>query len=89
MPDMIYAAIAALLGSAGFWAYMTTRAKLSAQRQTADNVSLRDMVHDLSGKLDRYTEEKEELLREIGLLRAELSAAQATIQHLEAMLRHA
>jgi prefoldin subunit 5 len=55
--------------------------------QTEYQNTLKDQVDRLAEKLDVYTKDKEELLKEIGKLRSELARAQTTIQHLENLLR--
>lgn len=79
--------IVALAGSAGFWSFMTMREKTKREAATEYQNTLKEQVDRLAGKLDAYTKDKEELLREIGKLRSELASAQATIQHLENLLR--
>jgi len=79
--------IVALAGSAGFWSFMTMREKTRREAATEYQNTLKEQVDRLAGKLDEYTKDKEELLREIGKLRSELATAQATIQHLENLLR--
>ena len=46
-----------------------------------------EQVDRLADKLEAYSKDKEELLREIGELRAELAAAHQTIKYLEEFLR--
>lgn len=79
--------IVALAGSAGFWSFMTMREKTKREAATEYQNTLKEQVDRLASKLDDYTKDKEELLREIGKLRSELATAQATIQHLENLLR--
>lgn len=79
--------IVALAGSAGFWSFMTMREKTKREAATEYQNTLKEQVDRLASKLDDYTKDKEELLREIGKLRSELASAQATIQHLENLLR--
>lgn len=79
--------IVALAGSAGFWSFMTMREKTKREAATEYQNTLKEQVDRLACKLDDYTKDKEELLREIGKLRSELASAQATIQHLENLLR--
>ena len=61
--------------------------KTKREAATEYQNTLKEQVDRLAGKLDAYTKDKEELLREIGKLRSELASAQATIQHLENLLR--
>jgi peptidoglycan hydrolase CwlO-like protein len=84
----------ALVGSAGLWTYLSTRAKNAHERALEDhatradfNDTLKEQVDRLAAKLDDKTEQIEKLLKEIAELRAELSAAQVTIRHLENLLR--
>lgn len=79
--------IVALAGSAGFWSFMSMREKTKREAATEYQNTLKEQVDRLASKLDDYTKDKEELLREIGKLRSELATAQATIQHLENLLR--
>lgn len=86
--------IIALVGSAGLWTYLSTRAKNAHERALKDeeskadfNDTLKEQVERLALKIDDKTEQIEKLLKEIAELRAELSAAQVTISHLEALLR--
>lgn len=66
---------------------MTMREKTKREAATEYQNTLKEQVDRLASKLDDYTKDKEELLREIGKLRSELATAQATIQHLENLLR--
>ena len=86
MPDLInslFPLVLALIGSAGFWSIMQNRENTRNQYQN----TLKDQVENLADKLDSHSRDKEILLREIASLRAELSAAQVTIKHLEELLR--
>lgn len=85
--EHIITIIVALLGSAGFWSFMTMREKTKREAATEYQNTLKEQVDRLATKLDNYAADKEELLREIGKLRAELASAQSTIQHLETLLR--
>jgi peptidoglycan hydrolase CwlO-like protein len=83
-----------LVGSAGLWTYLAARAKHAHERALEDqasradfNETLKEQVDRLADKLDDKTEQIEKLLKEIAELRAELSAAQVTISHLENLLR--
>lgn len=79
--------LVALVGSAGFWSFITMREKTKREAATEYQNTLKEQVDRLAAKLDVYAADKEELLREIGKLRSELASAQATIQHLENLLR--
>lgn len=84
----------ALVGSAGLWGYLSTKAKQEHERRikqdstTAEfNDTLKEQVENLNSKVDKLVVEKEELLKAIADLRAELAEARATVQHLENMIR--
>lgn len=84
----------ALVGSAGLWGFLSTRAKQEHERRlkqdstTAQfNDTLKEQVENLNAKVDKLVVEKEELLKAIADLRAELAEARATVQHLENMIR--
>jgi chromosome segregation ATPase len=85
--EHIITVLIALAGSAGFWSFITGGGKKKREGQTGCQNTLKDQVDRLAEKLDVYTKDKEELLKEIGKLRSELARAQTTIQHLETMLR--
>lgn len=83
----------ALAGASGLWAYLSKkseRAYLEAKEDREDraefNETLKAQVDRLSDKVDILVADKEELLKEIAALRAELGEARATIKHLESML---
>ena len=82
--------IIALVGSAGVWGFLTQKAKQNHERMlkqdasTAEfNDTLKEQVDILNSKVDRLLDEKEELLKAVADLRADLASAQATIKHLE------
>lgn len=84
----------ALVGSAGLWGFLSLKAKqnyeLASKRdeQSAEfNDTLKEQVAQLNTKVDKLVVEKEELLKAIADLRAELAEARATVQHLENMIR--
>lgn len=84
----------ALVGSAGLWGYLSTKSKQNHERllnqeiKSAEfNETLKDQVTALTSKVDKLVVEKEELLKAIADLRAELAEARATVQHLEAVVR--
>lgn len=86
--------IIALVGSAGLWGFLSTKAKQEHERRMKqDNTSaefnetLKEQVESLNTKVDKLVVEKEELLKAIADLRAELAEARATVQHLENMIR--
>jgi peptidoglycan hydrolase CwlO-like protein len=84
----------ALVGSAGLWSFLTMRNKLSHEKSMNDdarsaqfNDTLREQVDRLSDKLDKVIADKEQLLLEMSDMKAELAQANATIKHLEELLR--
>lgn len=91
---IIVAAIG-VIGGAGFWSFMQKRAQIAYDAATAEVADRNEFRETLKVQVDRLAEqvnalaaEKEALLREMGQLRAELSAAQTTIRHLEEALRN-
>jgi len=85
--------LVALVGASGVWAYLTKKSEqryLEAKGDREDraefNETLKAQVDRLSDKVDTLLEDKEDLLKEIAALRAELGEARATIKHLESML---
>lgn len=92
--DQLTPIILALVGSAGLWGYLSQKAKQNHERmlknesQNAEfNDTLKEQVQQLNTKVDKLVVEKEELLKAIADLRAELAEARATVQHLEAVVR--
>lgn len=92
--EQIAPILVALIGSAGLWGFLSTRAKqeherrLKQDRTSAEfNETLKEQVESLNFKVDKLVVEKEELLKAIADLRAELAEARATVQHLEAVVR--
>lgn len=92
-PESFMPIAAAIFGSAGLWTYLKLRseqnykAALAAREDRAEfNDTLRAQVERLSVKLDKLSDDKETLLKEIASLRHELGEAKATIKHLEMML---
>lgn len=86
--------ILAALGSAGLWGFLSLRAKQSHEKALKDdattaqfNDTLREQVERLSEKLDKVISDKEHLLVEMSDMKAALAEANATIKHLEEMLR--
>lgn len=87
--------IVAFVGSAGLWKYLSVKAEQShkiAIEDKADraafNETLKEQVDRLASKVDTLNSEKEELLREMAAMRADLAAATATINHLQETLRN-
>ena len=92
--ELLQTILIAMLGSAGLWGFITMKAKQNHERQISDsnhramfNETLREQVENLSTKVDKLVVEKEELLKAIADLRAELAEARATVQHLESVIR--
>jgi len=86
--------IIAAIGSAGLWGFLSLRAKQSHEKALKDdaksaefNDTLRVQVDRLSEKLDKVIADKEQLLLEMADMKAALAQANATIKHLEEMLR--
>ena len=86
--------IIALVGSAGLWGFLSLRAKQAYEKSLKDdaksaefNDTLREQVERLSSKLDQVIADKESLLREMSDMKASLAEANATIKHLEELLR--
>ncbi len=78
--------VIALIGSAGFWSFVTMKEKTKREAATEYQNTLKDQVDRLAKKLDTYTKDKEDLLKEMGKLRSELATAQTTILHLQTLL---
>ena len=92
--DALSPILLALIGSAGLWGFLSLRAKqthermLKQENKSAEfNETLKDQVERLGDKVDKLVLEKEELLKAIADLRAELAEARATVQHLENLMR--
>ena len=92
--DQMLPIIIAAMGSAGLWGFLSLRAKQAHERALKDdaksaefNETLREQVDRLADKLDKLTADKEQLLREMSDMKAALAEANATIKHLEEMLR--
>jgi len=77
----------ALVGSAGFWSFVSMKEKTRREAATEYQNTLKTQVDRLALKLDEKTSEIEGLLKEIAELRSDLSAAKVTISHLENLLR--
>jgi uncharacterized protein (DUF3084 family) len=83
-----------LLGSAGAWGFLTLKAKQNHEKALKDdavvaqfNDTLKEQVDRLATKMDQLTLDKEHLLLEMGEVKAALAEANATIKHLEELLR--
>jgi peptidoglycan hydrolase CwlO-like protein len=93
--NMLTPIIVALVGAGGLWQFLATRSKhaheraMHAQEERGEfSDTLREQVERLSNKLDAVIADKEQLLREMSDMRAALAEANATIKHLEEMLRN-
>ena len=92
--DQMLPIIIAALGSAGLWGFLSLRAKQSHEKSLKDdaksaefNDTLKEQVDRLSDKLDKVIPDKGQLLREMSDMKAQLAEANATIKHLEELLR--
>lgn len=88
--EQIIALVTAIGGAAGFWQYLNNKAEKENEQLMADketraefNTTLRVQVESLSEKVDKLVSEKEDLLEAMADLKADLAAAQATVQHLQ------
>jgi peptidoglycan hydrolase CwlO-like protein len=93
--DMLTPIIVALVGAGGLWQFLATRSKHAHERAMQDKEergefsdTLREQVDRLSAKLDRVIADKEQLLMEMADMKAQLAEANATIKHLESLLRN-
>ena len=77
----------AMVGSAGFWSFVSMKEKTRREAATEYQNTLKTQVDRLALKLDEKTSEIEGILKEIAELRSDLSAAKVTISHLENLLR--
>jgi peptidoglycan hydrolase CwlO-like protein len=91
----IVVALISVIGGAGFWSWMQKKSELSHSSQAEEakernefRETLKIQVDRLADQVNELVREKEGLLREMADLRAELSAAQRTILHLEETLRN-
>lgn len=92
--EMLTPIIIALVGSAGLWGFLSLRAKQAHEKSMKSdakdavfNETLKEQVERLSEKLDKVIADKETLLIEMADMKAELAKANATIAHLEELLR--
>lgn len=93
--DMIMPVVIALIGAGGLWQLLSLKAKHQHEAMMKDrsernefNDTLKLQVDRLATQVSELVSEKEELLKSIGDLKADLAAAQATIKSLqEAMMR--
>lgn len=86
--------ILAVIGSAGLWGFLSQRSKMAHEKSLKEgekeaqfNDTLKEQVERLATKIDKLTEDKEKLLLEMADMKAELAEANATIKHLEELLR--
>ena len=87
--------IVALVGSAGLWGFLSTKAKFNHETAMKDNETrvqfsdtLRVQVETLSNENKDLHMKVEQLLKEMVHVRADLAESKATIKHLEEMLRN-
>ena len=93
--DIITPIAIALIGAGGLWQLLSLKAKHQHEAMMKDrsernefNDTLKLQVDRLATQVSELVSEKEELLKSIGDLKADLAAAQATIKSLqEAMMR--
>ena len=60
--ESIITVLIALIGSAGFWSFVSMREKTKREAATEYQNTLKDQVDRLASKLDTYTKDKEELI---------------------------
>ena len=93
--DMLTPIAIALIGAGGLWQLLSLKAKHQHEALMKDrsernqfNDTLKLQVDRLATQVNVLVSEKEDLLKSIGDLKADLAAAQATIKSLqEAMMR--
>lgn len=92
--EQILPILIAAMGSAGLWGFLSLRARQNHEKALKDDAksaefseTLRIQVDRLSEKLDKVIADKEQLLMEMANMKAQLAEANATIKHLEEMLR--
>lgn len=93
--NMLTPILIALIGAGGMWQLLSLKAKQGHDLLMKDrsernefNDTLKMQVDRLADQVNTLVSEKEELLKSIGDLKAELAAAQATIKSLQnAMMR--
>ena len=94
--DVVATVLIALLGAGGLWQLLSQKAKQSHEALMEDRADRSEFNDTLRMQVDRLTEQvatlvtqKEELLKTMGDLKAELAAAQVTIKSLqEEMMRN-
>jgi hypothetical protein len=95
MNDMIMPLLLALIGAGGLWQLLSLKAKQGHEAMMLDktersefNDTLKLQVDRLAKQVNDLVSEKEELLKLMGDLKADLAAAQVTIKSLqEQMMR--
>jgi len=93
--EMLTPIAIALIGAGGLWQLLSLKAKHQHEAMMKDrsernefNDTLKLQVDRLATQVNALVSEKEDLLKSIGDLKADLAAAQATIRSLqEAMMR--
>lgn len=93
--DMLTPIIIALIGAGGLWQLLSLKVKQNHETMMEDragrnefNETLKVQVDRLADQVNTLVTEKEELLKTMGDLKADLAAAQATIKSLqESMMR--
>lgn len=87
--------LVALVGSAGLWSFLSSKAKLTHERAMKDTETRAKFNDTLKMQVDALSEENkslhrkvEELLVEMSAVRAELAESRATIRHLEEVIRN-
>ena len=95
MNDMIMPLLLALIGAGGLWQLLSLKAKQGHEAMMRDktersefNDTLKLQVDRLAKQVNDLVSEKDELLKLMGDLKADLAAAQVTIKSLqEQMMR--
>lgn len=93
--EMLTPIIIALIGAGGLWQLLSLKAKNQHEAMMQNrsernefNETLKLQVDRLAAQVNALVSEKEDLLKSIGDLKADLAAAQVTIKSLEqAMMR--
>lgn len=93
--NMLTPIVIALIGAGGLWQLLSLKAKQGHEALMRDrserhefNSTLKVQVDRLASQVNTLVSEKEDLLKSIGDLKADLAAAQATIKSLqEQMMR--
>lgn len=93
--NMLTPVLIALIGAGGLWQLLSLKAKQGHEalmrdrsERTEFNDTLKLQVDRLAAQVNTLVSEKEDLLKSIGDLKADLAAAQATIKSLqEQMMR--